>query len=204
MADPRKPSADEAAARAYLVTPRQEALQAHPKLAVAYTAEDRLMDAAREAKPLTPAVQLKVENTIRSSVASAVSRGQEPQAGDKAISAVRLQVAIDSAEHAVGQRRLNPDSKLNISTEHRELLVKHAEQTVRTAPDPARPGLSESQALRAREIAGNVGLLDMPRTENPFKHQDLKAAYDTQQAELRERSKVVQLTQAKGRGGMER
>ena len=187
MAEPRGTGDDHAAARAFLTAPRKDALAQHPRLAQAYATEDALRQAVVDAKPLAPAVQVKNENTIRNSVAAAVARGQEPKATERATSEIRLQVAIDSAEHAIASRRMDLNSQLNISNEHRSLWVKHAEEAVKTPLDPKRPDFASERQARARDIAGNVGLLDMPRSNNPFQEGSLVRAYTEQQAEAKSR-----------------
>lgn len=204
VADPRGTQEDHAAARAYLTSSRKDALAQHPRLAQAYATEEALRQAVIEAKPLAPAIQVKNENTIRNSVAAAVARGQEPKATERAASEIRLQVAIDSAEHAIAARRMDLGSSLNISNEHRVALVKHAEEAVTTPNDPKRPDFASERQARAREIAGNIGLLDMPRTNNPFQEGSLVRAYVEQQAEAKARQ-LEQGRQQPDRGrGIER
>jgi len=193
------------AARAYLSAPRDQALAKHPQLSAAYSVEDRLKSVAQEAKPLSPAVQLKVDGTIRESVARSVASGQEPQLSDRAEGAVRLQVALNNAEHALGQRRIERTTEANISRDHRTLLVKHAEQLVKTS-EHQKPDLARDSQLRAREIAGNVGALDLPKTANPFQEPALRTSYEHQQQEGKQRLAQQAQTAAKGkdRGGFGR
>jgi len=195
MASPSNPPTPEniEKSRAFLTVPKDQTLQKHPELSSAYAVRDELQKIARDAKPYNDTVRIQVDNTIQKSVAAAVARGQEPTIGDQARNNVRFQVAYASAEHVAGARRIDPSSKANISGEHREILIKHAESSAQTSANSRKPEVAELQT-RARETAGLVGLLDMPKTDNPFKAEALKAAYTQQQQELRDR----QTQQARG------
>lgn len=176
------PDPNKDAARAYLTQPREAALSAHRQLEVAYRAEEQLRAELAEAGPLSKAVQLKVENTIRQSIAASIARGVEPVPTPRTVEALRIQVAYDNSEHAIGARRLDPASTLNLSARDRELLVRYAEHQVQAAT--GKSGEAELQ-VRAHDIASNIGRLDLPRSANPFRDPRLIEAYATEQAAAR-------------------
>lgn len=180
--------------RAFLTQNRDEALKRFPELSKAYEVRDQLQNVVREAKPVNETVRLQVETTINRNVAASLSKGAEPQIRENTIDAVRFQVAYQSAEHVAGARRLDPSSTANITPEHRSILVNHAEKAIRI---PGQSDAAEEHKIRARETAALVGLLDMPRSNNPFSATELKQSYAHQQSELIERAQQRQQNQVR-------
>ena len=194
-----KPNPDAVArSRVFLTTPRDQAVKEHPDLKTAYDVKDQLQKIATDAKPINPTVQIQVENTIQKSVAAAIARGNVPTISEKTPEQVRFQVAYASAEHVAGVRRINPESTLSISKDHRQILIGHAERSIAIPTNPQRPELVAEVHMRARETAGLVGLLDMPKSDNPFKADALKDAYNQQQKEQRDRQNMAQRTNTRG------
>lgn len=193
------PNADALAkSRTFLTAPRAEAVAKYPDLAKAFEIRDELQKIAADAKPINPTVKIQIENTIQKSVAAALTRGNEPTITERTPDQVRFQVAYASAEHVAGVRRINPESTLNITKEHRDILIQHAERSIRVPANEQRPELTAEIHTRARETAGLVGLLDLPKTDNPFKGEALKAAYTQQQNEQRDRQALAQRSQQRG------
>lgn len=168
--------------KAFLTQTKDQVLQRFPDLAKAYEVRDELQRIARDALPINETVSKQLDVRLQQTVAAAVARGSEPKIVPSTAEAVRFQVAYASAEHAVGSRRLDPASTVNISPQHREILVRHAEKSIATS-NADRPAATAEVQTRARETAGLVGLLDLPKTNNPFKNDDLKQSYTVQQQE---------------------
>lgn len=168
-------------ARIYRSEARDKALQAYPQLKVAYAAEDKLRAIAAEAKPITPAVAVLIDQSVRTSVESAIRRGAEPQVTPQGAAALRFHVAHRSLEHAVGHRLMHKDSALQLSPEHRELLVRHAESAMtRVVSNPRGVDALSNDKILAREVAGSLATLDHPKVANPFVEKSLRDIYDRQ------------------------
>lgn len=155
-------------AAAYTSQPRDKVLKAHPHLAAAYAAEDRLRQVAQEARPVSPAVDNLIDGIIRQNIAGAIKRGVAPQVRDETAKALTLQVAYRNLDHVVGARALDANSKLNVSDEHRQLLVSVAERTV---------GTEKPTGIDPLRTARLLAQADFPRQENPFKDKALAAQY---------------------------
>ncbi len=199
MAETPNPDAI-ARSRAFLTADKAQALQKYPDLKPAYETRDTLQSLAADAKPINATVQVQVDNTIQRSVAAALARGNVPTLSDKTPEQVKFQVAYASAEHVAGVRRINPESTLNISKDHRDTLIQHAERAINVPTNAQRPELTAEIHARARETAGLVGLLDLPKTDNPFKSEALKGAYTEQQNEQRDRQQLADRSKVQDRG----
>ncbi len=188
-APPDVTAANHAAARYYLVKPREEAIKQYPQLSAAYKVEDALKSTAKEANPLTESVRVNIDNLIKNSVGRSIAAGEVPQDRPAAHEALRVEVAMQSSLHVLGWRKIEPGTSLNITEKHRSLLVNYAESAFTglkaVDQDPDR-------RLRAMEVAANIGSLDLPRTANPFAADELKQQY----AKRQEHERVQQQTPA--------
>lgn len=196
-------AADKALARAYLTQERQLALKNHPNLSSAYQAEDQLKKIARDSLPLSESVQVKIDNTIRNSIVTALSLGQTPKVSERAEEAMRLKVALDNAEHAIGTRKFENAQRIDIRPEQRTLLVEKAEEKIVMKISTHQPEVAHEAHLRATEIAGLIAKLDMPNTQNPFRHpqlvKDYKHQQDTERKQMQQRDQIQEKGRERGR-----
>lgn len=176
----------QARAQAFDQKPRDAALTEHPTLKTAYAVEDQMRSAVAAAKPINPMVEQTINHMIHRDLAAAIRRGIEPHFGPRTQEAVRFQVAYRSMEHVAGEKMRDANrpttvpeqAKLNLSQEHRELLVRAAESAI----GPRAPGAGNlgNDKIQAREIAGTLATLDYPKAANPFAEKSLQEIYSRQ------------------------
>lgn len=155
-------------AAAYQTQPRERVLRAHPHLASAYAAEDRLREVARAAGPLSRAVENVIEQVIKQNVATAIRKGVEPQVLPQTERALQDQVAFRNLDHVVGARALDPKSPLDLPAAQRARLV---EATSAAFDQQRNIGIDPLKTARL------LGQADAPQTKNPYEIRELAEEY---------------------------
>lgn len=171
-------------AAAYQTQARERVLRAHPRLAAAYAAEDRLREIARAAGPLSRAVETVIEGVIKQNVATAISKGVVPQVQPQTEAALQVQVAYRNLDHVVGARALDPQSTLALPAAQRARLV---EETTRALREHRNIGIDPLKTARLLAQA------DAPQTKNPYELRELADQYrEARDAQASSRQKVIE------------
>lgn len=180
-ASKQTPEQNKADAKAFATLPRDQA-ERNPRAAAAHQAADTLKRVAEQAQPRNEKVAEQVHKVIQNTMQQRLESGKPIEIDRPMVEAVRFNVALKSLDNALTDQMVSAKAQ-PLNQQHRDILVNRAEGVMRAIDGKVSMALPPSQAQKeAQVIAQRLAVLDGPKAQAPFKHNELSKTYREAQA----------------------